>query len=145
MPATSVPPSVDRFLAEPNVAVVATLRPDGAPHTAATWYDWEDGRVLLSMDDSRLRLSFLEHDPRLALTVMHRDDWYQHVSLLGAVEEMYADEGLADVDRLAQRYLGTPYPTRDSLRTTAWVRVESWHGWDASGARKRTHAKWEDS
>ena len=43
MPRMPVPPEVSEFLARPNPAIVATLRPDGSPHTAATWYDWEDG------------------------------------------------------------------------------------------------------
>jgi hypothetical protein len=64
VPTVPVPPDVDEFLSRPNPAVVATLRPDGSPHTAATWYDWEDGRVLLNMDETRLRLRFLRRDPR---------------------------------------------------------------------------------
>ena len=67
MPAAPVPPDVEEFLRKPNLAVVATLRPDGSPHTAATWYDLEDGLVLLNMEDTRLRLRFLRRDPRAAL------------------------------------------------------------------------------
>ena len=47
---------VGEFLTRPNPAVIATLRPDGFPHTAATWYVWEDGRVLVNMDATRRRL-----------------------------------------------------------------------------------------
>lgn len=142
MPPAPVPPSVADFLSEPNLAVVATLRPDGAPHTAATWYDWEDGRVMLSMDHSRLRLQHLRRDPRIAMTVLDRADWYRHISLIGIVEELSEDDGLADIDRLAMRYTGVAYMTRDSPRVTAWVRVTDWHGWDASGERKVTDASW---
>ena len=52
MPPVPVPPEIDAFLAAPNPAVVATVSPRGTAHTAATWYDWEDGRVLLNMDES---------------------------------------------------------------------------------------------
>lgn len=142
MPAAPVPSSVSEFLAEPNLAVVATLTRRGAPHTAATWYDWEDGWLMLSMDSTRRRLEYLRRDPRIALTILDREDWYRHVSLLGEVEEMRGDEGLADIDRLAHRYTGAPYMTRDSPRVTAWVRVDRWHGWDASGERKVTDARW---
>lgn len=144
MPAAPVPPSVDRFLREPNLAVVASLRRGGAPHSAATWYDWEAGRVLLNMDHSRVRLGHLRHDPRASVTVIDRDDWYRHISLAGRVVEMYDDEGLADIDRLAYRYTGDAYKTRDSPRVSAWVAVERWHGWDASGERKVTDASWSD-
>ena len=144
MPEAPVPKDVSEFLTEPNIAVVATLNSKGAPHTAATWYDWEDGRVLLSMDNSRLRLRHLRNDPRVALTVIDTDDWYRHISLLGEVDEMHDDEALADIDRLARRYTGSDYETRDSPRVTAWVRIDRWHGWDASRT-KTTDASWPAS
>src|SRR5918911_505558 len=104
MPRPPVPPDVDEFLARPNPAVVATLRPDGSPHTAATWYDWEDGRVLLNMDESRVRLGYLRRDPRLALTVLDDGSWYRHVSLLGRVVSLEEDPELVDIDRLPPPY-----------------------------------------
>ncbi len=75
MPEPPVPPEVDAFLRKPNPAVIATLRPDGSPHTVATWYDWEDGRVLVNMDESRLRLRFMRRDPRVSLTVLDEASW----------------------------------------------------------------------
>lgn len=142
MPPVPVPGSVDEFLAEPHFAVVATLRPDGAPHTTVTWFDWQDGRVLLNMDHSRLRLRFMRNDPRVAITVIDRTDPYRHISLLGRVDEIYDDDGFVDIDRLAYRYTGKAYATRDSARVSAWIRVKRWHGWDASRARV-THAGWD--
>lgn len=142
MPSGSVPASVEAFLAEPNMAVVATLCADGRPHTAASWYDWKDGRLLLNMDHSRVRLGHLRRDPRLAVTVIDRGDWYRHISLSGRVADIYDDESLADIDRLARRYTGEAYKTRDSPRVSAWIGVDRWHGWDASGTRKVTHAGW---
>jgi PPOX class probable F420-dependent enzyme len=145
MPTGPVPSSVARFLATPHFAVVASLRPDGSPHSVTTWYDWQDGRILLSMDESRARLGYMRADPRIAVTVIDRNDWYRHITLNSVVEELRADTGLADIDRLAFRYLNMPYMTRDRPRVSAWARVESWHGWDASGARKVTNAQWSDT
>ena len=126
-----MPADVDEFLRRPNPAVVATLRPDGSPHSVPTWYDWEDGRVLLNMEDSRLRLGYLQRDPRAALTVLGSggDDWYSHVSLLGRVISITDDESLEDIDRLALRYTGRPFRTRDRPRVSAWLDPERWHGW----------------
>src|SRR3989449_7849749 len=104
MPTVPVPPDVDEFLSRPNPAVVATLRPDGSPHTVPTWYDWEDGLVLLNMDESRLRLGFIRRDPRVSLTVLDAASWYRHVSLLGRVVRIEDDADLADIDRLSLRY-----------------------------------------
>ena len=129
VPATPVPPEIDEFLRLPNPAVVATLRPDGSPHTAPTWYDWEDGLVLLNMDGSRLRLRFLRRDPRAALTVLGAESWYGHVSLLGRVVRLEDDPDLRDIDRLAVRYTGKPFRTRDKNRVSAWLEPERWHAW----------------
>jgi PPOX class probable F420-dependent enzyme len=134
MPGPPVPPDVDEFLSRPNPSVVATLRPDGSPHTAATWYDWEGGRVLLNMDESRLRLRFIRRDARIALTVLDEENWYRHVSLIGPVVSLEDDPELADIDRLAQRYTGKPYRTRDRKRVSAWMEPERWHGWSGGSA-----------
>ena len=95
MPPVPVPPEVDAFLARPNPAVVATVSPTGAPHTAATWYDWEDGRVLLNMDESRLRLRYMRQNPAVALTVLGEDSWYAQITLLGRVVSIEDDPDLA--------------------------------------------------
>ena len=132
MPRPPVPREVEGFLAQPNPAVVATLRPDGSPHTVPTWYDWEDGRVLLNMEGTRLRLAYMRRDPRIAVTALG-ESWYRHVSLLGRVVSITDDPDLADIDRLAQRYTGRPFSRRDAKRVSAWVEVERWHGWEGAG------------
>jgi PPOX class probable F420-dependent enzyme len=134
MPPVPVPPEVNELLARPNPAVVATLRSDGSPHTVPTWYDWEDGRVLLNMDESRLRLGHMRRDPHVALTVLAGDDWYKHISLLGRIVSIEDDPELADIDRLAVRYTGHAFRGRNHRRVSAWLQPERWHGWNDRGA-----------
>ena len=131
MPRVPVPPEVDEFLRRPLPAVIATLRADGSPHSVATWFDWDDGRVLVNMDESRVRLGHIRRDPRVALTVLGggEDGWYRHVSLLGRAVSVADDETLADIDRLALRYTGRPFRTRDAKRVSAWIEPERWHAW----------------
>jgi PPOX class probable F420-dependent enzyme len=129
VPPVPLPPELDEFLRLPNPAVVAAIRSDGSPHTAATWYDWDGGRALLNMDESRLRLRFMRRDPRVALTVLGAESWYSHVSLLGRIVAIADDPDLADIDRLARRYTGRPFRTRDARRVSAWLEPERWHAW----------------
>ena len=133
MPSLPLPPELDEFLRRANPAVVASLRYDGSPHTVATWYLWDGERVLLNMDENRLRLRFVRRDPRVALTVLDEGSWYRHVSLLGEVVEIYDDDGLADIDRLALHYSGQPFSNRESRRVSAWVEPRSWHAWEDAG------------
>jgi PPOX class probable F420-dependent enzyme len=131
VPRVPVPPEVDEFLRLPNPAVIATLRPDGSPHTVPTWYDWEGGRVLVNMEDTRLRLGFMRRDPRVALTVLGSgtDGWYRHVSLLGRIVSIEDDPDLAGIDRLSNRYYGRPFRDRDAKRVTAWMEPDRWSSW----------------
>lgn len=130
MPGLPIPSEIDALLRRPNYAVMGTVRPDGTPHTAVTWYDWEAGRALLIFDATRVRLRYLRANPAVSITVFDGDDPLRHVTISGRVETLYDDVGLRDADRMAQRYFGGPYPDRKSPRVSAWVHVDSWHSWD---------------
>ena len=127
MPRAPLPPALVEFLKEPHAAVIATVRSDGAPYTAATWYDWDNGRLLVNMDFERLRLSHMRRDPRVAVTVLDIEDWYHAVTVLGRVVELRNDEAFADIDRLSQRYRSGPYWNRERRRITALIAPERWH------------------
>jgi PPOX class probable F420-dependent enzyme len=126
MPRAPLPPLLEGFLSAPRPAVVAVAGLDGRPVSAATWYLYEDGQVLLSMARDGLRHQHLQADPRIALTVL-ADDWYSHVSLIGRVVVLRDDDELADIDRISQSYRGEPYRTRDEVLVTAVATAERWH------------------
>src|SRR3981081_2698098 len=129
MPEPPLPPELEEFLSQPNPSVIGTLRPDGSPHTAATWYLWENGRVLVNMDESRKRLEYLRSDPRVSITVLGAQDWYHHVTLVGRAAVIEDDPDLEAIDRLSIRSKGEPYAQRDRGRVNAWIEVESWYAW----------------
>jgi PPOX class probable F420-dependent enzyme len=123
--------SARRMLSRPNPSVIATVRKDGQPVSAATWYLVRGDKVLVNMDEGRKRLDHLRRDPRVTLTVIDSDDWYTHVTLIGRVVEMYDDAGLVDIDALSTHYTGNAYPTRDRARVSALIEVDRVHGWGA--------------
>ncbi|MER5684020.1 PPOX class F420-dependent oxidoreductase [Streptomyces sp. NPDC002205] len=128
----SKPPLPDEAVAmlkKANPAVITTLRPDGQPVSTPTWYLWDDGRVLVNMDEGRKRLEHIRRDPRVTLTVLDEAGWYTHISIIGRVAETRPDEGLADIDKLARQYMGNDYPMRDRDRVSAWIEIDRWHGW----------------
>ncbi|PRY13001.1 TIGR03618 family F420-dependent PPOX class oxidoreductase [Kineococcus rhizosphaerae] len=131
MPKPPLTPDAAALFAEPNPAVMATVHPDGHPVTVATWYLFEDGRLVLNLDGSRARLKHLRANPAVSLTALAEGDWYTHVSVQGRVVEIRDDEGLADIDRVSRHYTGSAYPNRESPRVTVVVEIEHWHGWGA--------------
>lgn len=128
MPRAPVSAAAEAFLAQPRPAVMATIRPDGLPATVACWYDWRDGRLLLSMYSGAKRLANLRRNPGVSLTVLG-DPWYSHVTLIGRAVEFRDDPDLVDIDALSQRYRGEPYDERNDALTTVIVEVERWHTW----------------
>ncbi|GAB3301935.1 PPOX class F420-dependent oxidoreductase [Parasphingorhabdus pacifica] len=134
-----LPESATEFLAEPNPSVITTVRADGQPVSVATWYLWDNGRVLVNMDEGRKRLDYIRANPLVTLTVLSSKDWYTHISLQGRVAELSDDPDLTDIDRLAQHYLGQPYHRRDRGRVSAWIDVSRWHGWGQLENQDVTH------
>lgn len=119
------------MLSKPNPAVICTVRSDGQPVSAATWYLMRDEQVLVNMDVGRKRLEHMRKDPRVSLTVLDEANWYTHLTLIGHVTEIYADDGLADIDALSRHYRGKQYPDRDRPRVSALIAIDRVHGWGA--------------
>lgn len=130
MMAEQLPEQLEEFLQRPNPAVLASVRSDASPHTAVTWYAWEEGRALVTMDAVRLRVRFIRANPNVSLTVIDAEDWYRHVTLMGRVVSLEPDVGLVDYQRLAARYNRAP-GRLDRDRLSAWIAVERWYAWDA--------------
>jgi PPOX class probable F420-dependent enzyme len=129
MPKPPLPQELQELLAKPNPSVIGTVEPDGSPNTVATWYLWEDGRVLVNMDEGRRRLEYLRNEPRVSITILDADSWYRHVSLRGRIT-LIDDDDMADIDRIAKHYTGSAYADRERGRVSGWIDVESWHAWD---------------
>lgn len=132
MPQPPLPDDVVDLLRRPNPAVMATVDLQGRPVTVATWYLLEDdGRVLLNLDASRVRLAHLRENPNVSLTAL-AENWYTHVSVQGHVVEVVDDVDLVDIDRLSTHYGGNPYPVRDRPRVSVRFEVDRWHRWGAA-------------
>jgi PPOX class probable F420-dependent enzyme len=131
MPESKLTDAAKDMLAKANPAVICTVRSDGQPVSAATWYLLRGDRILVNMDEGRKRLEHVKKDPRVSLTVLDSDDWYTHVTVIGRVTEMYDDEGLADIDALSRHCTGEPYAQRDRRRVSALIEIDRVHGWGA--------------
>jgi nitroimidazol reductase NimA-like FMN-containing flavoprotein (pyridoxamine 5'-phosphate oxidase superfamily) len=136
MPRAPLPAAAAALLRQPNPAVIAVVMPSGHPMSVATWYLVEDDdTILVNMDAGRARLTWMRQHPHVSLTALEEGTWYTHVSVRGPVVRWEADEqrALADIDRLSRHYGGEGFGDRSATRVSAWIRVESWHGWDLAG------------
>ena len=132
MPKLPLPPEADALLRKANPAVIATLRSDGSPHTAATWYDWDGELLLVNMAATRVRLKYMRRDPRVSLTVLDGASWYRQLTVFGHVVEIRDDPEFTDADRLSLRYTRSQLQNRLRARISALIQPDGWYGWDAS-------------
>ncbi|MEE4546154.1 TIGR03618 family F420-dependent PPOX class oxidoreductase [Streptomyces sp. V4-01] len=112
---TMLDPEVRRVCEGTSIAHLASVLPDGGPHAVPVWIGTygDDRLVVLTGPDSR-KARNLRRDPRIALSLAPVDDPFRPVVIRGRVVEwLEGDEGWSVIDRLADKYIGRPYPRED--------------------------------
>lgn len=108
-----LPPQVADLLGERNYAHLATIEPDGSVSSRPVWVDVEEDRVLFLTQAGSRKARNIERDPRVALSIAHRDDPYREADLRGrVVERIDGDAALVLADRIARKYTGQEFPVR---------------------------------
>ena len=117
-------PDVRRHLEGTPVAHLATVLPDGSPHTVPLWVDTRGDQVDFLTGPSSRKARNLRRDPRVALSLTAADNPFEPIVIRGRVVEwLEGDEAWEIADRIAAKYIGGPYP-RDEVRVVAVVEPE---------------------
>ena len=115
---------VRRILATTAIGHLATVLPDGAPHSVPVWVDPEGDRIAIMTGPDSVKARNLRRDPRVALSLTPVDNPFEPVVVRGRVVEWIdGDAGWAIVDRIATKYLGQPY-SREQLRVVGLIEVD---------------------
>ncbi|MEU9607125.1 PPOX class F420-dependent oxidoreductase [Streptomyces sp. NPDC048057] len=89
---------------------VATVTSDGAPHVSPMWLGSKGDLLLFNTAHGRIKERNLRHDPRVYLSNVAPGDPYDRVQIQGRVVGFVdGAEADLDIDRLAQKYLGTDF------------------------------------
>ena len=105
-----------RFFHAPNLIHVATLLPSGAPHSVPVWCRMEGGRIAFFSQPATRKARNLALDPRVAISAVSHENPYSMVQVRGRVDETLEGEAaLAVIDRIAQDYIGGPFPMRTGV------------------------------
>jgi PPOX class probable F420-dependent enzyme len=120
-------PDVRQALDGTSIGHIATVLPDGAPHAVPVWVGTDGERAVVLTGPESRKARNLRRDPRVALSIAPADDPFRPVTLRGRVVEwLDGDAGWTVVDRLAQKYMGAPYP-RDAERVVLVIEPERQH------------------
>jgi PPOX class probable F420-dependent enzyme len=109
-----------------NLAFLATLDPDGSPQVSPVWIDREDGRLLVNAAVGRVKDRNMRREPRVAISIVNRDDENDHVDIRGRVVEVVeGDAAESHVDKLAMKYMGEEtYPMRKERERRVIFKIE---------------------
>jgi PPOX class probable F420-dependent enzyme len=81
---------VAKLFQDKNFSFVSTLMKDGSPQITPTWVDIEENgehNILINTAEGRIKHKNLSRDPRLAISVMNRNNPYEMVTIRGKVIE----------------------------------------------------------
>jgi PPOX class probable F420-dependent enzyme len=110
---SELPDEVRSLLAGPNIAHIATLLPDGSPHSVAVWAGLEGEHAVFFTQESSRKARNLRADPRVAISIVDRANPYATCWIRGrVVGTLGGDEALEVIDRLSVKYTGEPFPMR---------------------------------
>jgi PPOX class probable F420-dependent enzyme len=115
------------LLRQPNVCFLATAMADGSPQVTQTWVDTDGEHVLINSVQSHVMVRYIARVPRVAVAVSDPENSSRYVQVRGRVREVTTQGAVDHIDRLAQRYLGTPYPWyggRDQVRVIIVIEPE---------------------
>ena len=113
-----------KFLEEPFVGTVTTLRDDGSPHSTIVWVDNDSDDILFNTAVGRAKERHLRKDPRASLLVVDPEDTYRWLAVSGNAE-LTTEGADAQIDKLAKKYLGQDeYPWRTPEETRVKVLIE---------------------
>lgn len=109
-------PAVRELLSARNMAHVATLMSDGAPHVSPVWITVVGDRLAIFSTQAHLKIRNLRRDPRIGISVCDESNPYRAVIIRGRVVEEIEDERAIEImDEMSNRYVGQDFPDRRAL------------------------------
>ena len=112
----TLPDEVRAVLDGRNFAHLATLLPDGAPHSVPVWLLREGDHVAFFTQTGSRKARNLASDGRVALSVVDGVNPYRSVWVRGRVARTIEGvEALRTIDRIAEKYTGAPFPMRSGV------------------------------
>ncbi len=120
-----IPESHRDLLDAKGFAHLSSLGPDGEPQSHPVWYDWQNGRLLISTTTDRQKYRNVRRDPRVAASILDPEMPYRYLEIRGRVAEISKDEEKKFIDHLAGKYLGEDEYPQDPDAERVVIAIEA--------------------
>ena len=84
----AIPEKFLDLLQKKAFAQLATLMPDGSPHVAPVWCDYDGHNIIINTAKGRVKDRNMRRDPRVGIDILDPDNPYRHLSIRGRVVDM---------------------------------------------------------
>lgn len=122
-----IPDKYEDIFGKKAFVQLATLMPDGAPHVAPVWFDYDGHDILINTAKGRVKDRNMRRDPRVGLDLVDPDNPYRHLSIRGRVVDI-TEAGADDhINKLAKKYINQdvyPYREPGEVRVIYKIRPE---------------------
>ena len=115
----------EKLFQQKNLVFVATVMKDGSPQLTPVWANFEDGHVMVNTAEGRIKHKNILSDPRVAVSVVSKDNPLDMTTIRGTVVELIADYDYTHADKLTQQYIGCLLYTSPSPRDRTRSRMPS--------------------
>jgi PPOX class probable F420-dependent enzyme len=104
-------PDVRAVFDSTALAHLATVLPDGAPHTVPLWAGTHGDHIVFLTGPGSRKARNLRRDPRVALSLVAAGNPFEPIIVRGRVVEWLAGDAAWEIiDQISIKYTGHPYP-----------------------------------
>jgi len=116
-----------KLFQDKNLIFIATLMKDGSPQLSPVWANYEDEHILVNTAEGRIKHKNVLRDPRVAVSVVSKNNPLDMTTIRGKVVEMIPDYEYKHADRLTLQYMGRdhyPFKRDDEKRIIFKIKPE---------------------
>jgi PPOX class probable F420-dependent enzyme len=107
-----IPEAYRDLLETTALAHIATIGSRGEPQSTPVWFGWDGTHIRFSQTRRQKKYRNLQHDPRVALSIVDLQNPYRYLEVRGVVVAFEDDPDRVFVDSMARKYLGVErYPS----------------------------------
>ena len=122
---TAIPEKYLDLTQKKAFAQLATLMPDGSPHVAPVWFEYDGKHIVINTAKGRVKDLNMRRDPRVGIDVVDPDNPYRHLSIRGRVLDVTEKGADEHIDKLTKKYIGQDkYPYRGPGEVRVIYRIE---------------------
>ena len=115
------------LFSEKNLVFIATVMKDGSPQLSPVWANYEDGYILVNTAEGRIKHKNVLRDPRVAVSVVSKNNPLDMTTIRGKVEELIPDYDYKHADRLTKQYMNRdhyPFKRDDEKRVVLKIKPD---------------------